>query len=400
MSQDKPGIGGPLGERDFMKYVSSEDPRRVKFLLEQAPRLADLGVVPMWELKGDDLSGGWVRRAYELIEPFGGKFTWHPSQKLTRAFTDPEASKEITRRIAEQVEQLRKWGIVLVAVTIHLSPLVTEDPPEDAGDERYYSKFSSIQMMQHLEQQTEVVKELNKRVGGILHVENVDSNQFRDGGCRLPTYLALQSCSWNDLWWMKDRTDCQVTFDVEHGLGAKRFLCREGVFADLPVGVLGPSTSEERWMISNAGYVVRKGEVPVASETVWMLRSALYEPTLSKTDISDYEYLKSVLAQAPSLIHLGGGDQPFEYNVRGEIVIGTHKPNRLDNLSQVIRLEMLVRYGLNRPGFVGWIDEVTGQLDPDKYSPWSSDRPADDDEAKMLSLTSAIEMIKVVKKGG
>lgn len=372
-----PGLGGPIGERDF----AGGEGRRVKFLLGQAPRLDDLGAVPMFELKGDDLSGDWVGRVYDLLKPFGGRLLWHPSQKSTRTLHQG-VSPEL-ERIAGQANQLRqKFG--LAAVTIHCAPAAFREPSPDEGWERYNSPIGAGEMLAHIQAQVEPLKQLNELMGGILHIETVDIANFASGGCRLPTYLALQTGAWDDLDRLSRKTGCSITYDSEHQMCAGNLLYRRRDLAGLPEWEVGDPSDDEYELQRIAGYWLRKGLPP----------AGVPDDDPRDPYFTDFDALRRA-----RLIHLGAAEQA---TVAGKY-LGTHLPWDQNKPEQMELLKGYIRWGLRRSeneGFLGWIDEVVGgKTDPAKYDPWSP-RPEDDEDAKEQSLLAEVAMLERVRAEG
>lgn len=367
------GIGGPLGEGDFKKG------RRVQFMLALAARLHELGFVPMFELKGDDLSGGWVEELYALMKPFGGILTWHWSPKSTKKLGDPsEPISEQLRQMAIRASELQA-SVGLRAVTIHCAPAMAIEPSADVGYERYNSPIEAVEMLAHIERQVEPLRELNMLCGGILQIETVDIANFRDGGFKLPNFLALQTGSWLDLLWLARSAGVEITFDSEHHLCAGNVLMRTREMLDLPIEYNRDATDDELKLLTMTGYYLRKGRPPYSSGEIGMGWF--------------------IVAARPRLFHFGGAVQA--YNDKGEIC--THLPYDRKNKEQMDLLDMQLNWMMVDDNCIGGVTEVVGELyadDPanpghNRYSPWS-ERITDDEEAKEQTILTIIKRLEAL----
>jgi len=372
------GIGGPMGKGDHKKG------RRLAFLLnlfDQNPRLRELGLVPMFELKGDDLSGGWVEELAAKLKPYGGFLTWHWSNGSTKNLgnpIDPVSNKLIEMaKVAKQLHQ----SIGLAAVTIHCAPAASIEPSEDSGLERYNSPIGAKEMLEHIQQQVTPLVFLNWLTGGILNIETVDIANFRDGGHKLPTYLALQTGSWLDLLWLKEQSGVNITFDSEHFNCAYELLYRTNEMAVLPIYDEVEMTYEEEELIQIAGYWLWAGRVPQK----WFEGQ------------TQQELMNAFLKKAqPRLFHFGAATQAF--NGDGEIC--THLPYDSENKEQMKSLDIILEAMMKSENCLGGVIEVVGQLyvdDPNnpghnRYSTWSP-RQSDDELAKEETLELIIKRL-------
>lgn len=364
----KPYFGLPLGEGDFNKR------ERVDYLLDLARRTPNARMLV--ELKGDSLEpGGWIREFHREFAEVGGKMCWHPGPKLTKKLTD--ANGDLTpelQHMAHQADQLRR-GFGLQAVTLHLMPAVQQECSPDAGLERYNSPIGPNDMLDHIRSQVRPLRQLNGLMGGILHIETVDITNFSSGGCRLPTYLALQTGSWLDIKWLVDETHVYVTGDSEHMLCAGNLLQRKRDLAELPrweayvprqsynrLRDLAPAYSDVELLCQITGYWLEQGKPPIAEKDA--------------TRFTLREHLNII---NPHLFHFGGAVQA---NLNG--TLGTHLPYDEANDEQMAILDLQLRC-IKEGWGIGGVVEVVGQLDPARYDPWSP-RIADDELAKRHTL--------------
>lgn len=371
MRKTRPGIGGPFGEGDFNKG------RRLAFMLDLVERITKLGWVPMFELKGDTL-GGWVEELYAQIQPFGGILVWHWSPKSTKKLGDPaEPVPEQLKAMAAEAKRL-KGSVGLAAVTIHCAPAQAIQPGPDAGLERYNSPIDAAEMFGHIMRQIDPIRALNQATGGILHIENVDITNFRDGGCKLPTYLELQTCSGLDLHWLRDQTGVHTTFDSEHLSCAGNLLFRRRDMAALPK-FCDKETVEEAAFAQISGYWLRRGFPPEA---------------MISMDIARFISLAK-----PRLYHFGGAVQA---EING--TIGTHLPLDPENAEQMEALDFQLARIMEDDTAIGAVHEVVGQLyadDPanpghNRYSTWSP-RTEDDELAKEETTLVILDRIEAVQ---
>jgi hypothetical protein len=267
----------------------------------------------------------------------------------------------------------------LRAVTIHCAPAMSIDPPANAGMERYDSPIDGEEMLAHIIQQVEPLRELNELTGGILQIETVDITNFRDGGFKLPTYLQLQTGAWMDLIWLKKQAGVSVTFDSEHHFCAGNVIMRQRDMAVLPFSCLGVPSPEEDELALLCGYWLRRGCVP--------------DP-LMITDIKSF-----ILRAQPRLFHFGAAVQA---EIDGEI--GTHLPYDRQNQEQIDLLDQQLVYMMADNNCLGGVTEVVGRNqyidDPtnhghNRYSQWSP-RESDDELAKEQTLGIIIERLEAL----
>lgn len=359
-TQTKPMLALPMGGQDW------KNGHRWDFLQKHLPILNQLGWTIGVELKGklyDDKLDDWLPECMKAMTESGGRLTWHLPIGATKKLHEG-ISPELAD-MAKFARLLKDYG--LEAVTIHCTPAMSVDPPEDAGMERYNSPISAEEMLKHVKAQVEPLKELNKLTGNILHIENVDPANFRNGGYRVPTYLQLQTGSRLELPWLKREADINTTFDSEHFFCAGNLLERREEFRDLPTDEIVPDNFS---MIS--GYGIVKGRPPVAANNVdW------------------FEFINAI---QPKLFHLGGAIRAID----GWGRIETHLPN-FDYPLAKKALDFELRWIAEHPEVIGGVIEVTGQLEPEKYTEWSP-RPADDEVAKMQTFLTVMDEIERVQK--
>ena len=349
-----PCFGLPLGEGDFRTGS------RVNYLLEMAQQHSKVRMCV--ELKGDSLDpDGWIREFHQQFAPVDGKMLWHPGQKLTRTLVGEDGNlAPALAAMARQANILReRYG--LLAVTIHLVPAVQKEPDPGAGFERYNSPIGARTMLSHIMSQVNPIRQLNEMMGGILHIETVDITNFSSGGCRLPTYLALQTGAWMDLVWLAREAGVRITADSEHMLCAGNLLMRRRDLADVPRWwIVESNEAEEQWALARVtGYFLKEGEAPEA------------------IDATNLETHFEILN--PHLYHFGAAVQA---NLNG--TLGIHLPYDEVNAGQMAILDMQLERIKDGKG-IGGVVEVTGQLDPERYDPWSP-RSSDDEEAKRHTL--------------
>lgn len=366
----KPMLALPMGKDDW------ENGRRWRFLQICQPVLERLGWCIGIEAKGGSLDG-WARECFLAIKKMGGRITLHPPAGIAKGMGDPaNPIPEKLLALAKQVSEFIPLG--LEAVTIHCAPAVLIDPSEDAGLERYNSPIGADEMLTHIQAQVEPLKQLNELMGGILHIENVDIIDFRGGGYRVPTYLALQTGCWKDLVWLKEQAGIQGTFDSEHFFCASNLLVvsqRENQADFRPLTVLISSRLKGEEEFSElAGYRLAKGWPPKA---------------IQEANLEDY-----VEDLEPSLFHLGGATDAVDENGR----IATHQPS-FDNPQAKKALDFELQRTMTHPEVIGCVVEVTGQFQPEKYSEWSP-RVADDEEAKRQTYLAVVNEIEAMQKGG
>lgn len=367
-----PGLGLPYGMQDI-------ESGRLDWLLEQSKLLNELGFVPMVELKGDILTDEFVEDIYQKFKPFGGKITWHWSVGSTKKLGNPE--EPVTEKLLKMATRAKelKEKFNLQAVTIHLAPAVLEEPVTNDWT-RYASQITAHDMLQHINGQILAIRLLNKLSGGILHIENVDANNFI-GGTKLPTYNMMQTGSYLDLKWLKDVADVNCTFDIEHFECAMNLLLKKRDMAIL-VGTpeMKDFTDEEKEFSEISGYLVREGFVPTATFRL------------------DYSSFMRIIK--PRLLHFGAATQAF--NTDNEIT--THLPYNANDVGQMGILDDQLNWLKQNPTCLGAIIEVTGDLYMDDlknpghnaYSPWSP-RIKDDEEAKRSSFCTVMNRIKMLQ---
>lgn len=361
----KPCFGLPLGEGDFNKRD------RVDYLLDLSRRTPNARMLV--ELKGDSIEpDGWIREFHREFYQVGGQMCWHPGTKLTKKMTDVKGilTPEL-QLMAQQADRLRReFG--LLAVTVHLMPAVQEECSPNAGLERYNSPIGAGDMLDHILSQVYPLRQLNRMMGGILHIETLDITNFSSGGCRLPTYLALQTGAWLDLAWLARKTEVHTTADSEHMLCAANLLQRQRDLIDLPEYPvqLMPWGHPQPWdhytdlerLCDITGYWLEQDKPPRA------------EKSAKRFTFRNHLYLIN-----PHLFHFGGAVQA---NLNG--TLGTHLPYDEDNQEQMDILDLQLRR-LKAGWGIGGVVEVVGQLDPARYDPWSP-RIVDDEEAKRNTL--------------
>lgn len=349
----KPCFGLPLGEGDFKKRD------RVDYLLALARQTTNARMLV--EIKGDSLDpDGWVHEFHREFAAVGGQMCWHPGMKLTKKLTDANGflTPEL-QLMAQQAYQLRR-ECGLSAVTLHLMPAVQQECAPDAGLERYNSPIGPKDMLDHIVSQVKPIRQLNELMGGILNIETLDITNFSSAGCRLPTYLALQTGSWMDLKWLADKADVRITADSEHMLCAGNLLMRRRDMREVPISFFWPTEDEQFALANVTGYFLEEGIAP---------QSALDASNL----VDHFEFL------SPHLYHFGGAVQA---NLNG--TLGTHLPYNEDDQEQMDILDLQLRR-LKAGWGIGGVVEVVGQLDPARYDPWSP-RIVDDEEAKRNTL--------------
>src|SRR4030042_2547358 len=326
----------PYGEGDHKAG------HRLNFMKSCIPVLDRLGWCIGIEGKGG--LGDWARDCFPVIKELGGRITFHPPAGIAKGLGNPE--KPIPDKLMEQAELVPEFiKLGLEAYTIHLAPAQASDPPEDMGLERYNSPIGAEQMLEHIKRQVEPLKQLNEMMQGILHIENVDITNFRGGGYRVPTYLALQTGCWLDLLWLRDQTGVKTTIDTEHLFCANNVLRREEDFLKLShsSGVV-PEVMHDLAEIT--GYWLQKDQVPAIAK-----------------DISWDRYI--VLAK-PNLFHFGGAYRAADDEER----IMTHLPIDIRDTRQKKVLDYQLELVASGQG-IGAVIEVCGKLQPDKYSEWS-----------------------------
>jgi len=343
---------------------------RLNFLRKYQSLLGELGWCVGIEAKGPTLEG-WAEDCFREIKLMGGRFVWHLPNAAAKQL-HAGVSDEL-KRMADEASRFKSLG--LEAVTIHCAPAASFDPPEDAGFERYNSPMSAEEMLAHITAQVGPLMELNRLTGGILNIETVDVTNFRGGGYRVPTYLQLQTGCREDLLWLKRQTGVGITFDSEHFLCAGNLLERKADFEELPVDEPGPNDRippAVAELAKTAGYWLRKGSPPTS---------------VASMSLADFvEHAK------PRLFHFGAADRAIDEEGR----IATHLPYDLSQPKQKQLLDWQIRYITRHRGVIGAVIEVTGQLKPEMYSPWSP-RPDDDEEAKKKTYLTVIEEIEALQ---
>ncbi len=367
----------PMGMNDW------EERLRCRFMMSVRPLLAEVGMTFGIELKGGDMPlepGNWVDECCHAVKEAGGVITWHPPAGAAKQLGDSADPPETMVNQAKQAKILHEeFG--LKALIYHLRPAVSVEPAEDAGLERYNSPISAAEMLAHIQKQIEPLRRLNEISGGIISTENVDNCNFREGGHKVPTYLALQTGSWKDASWIKQEAGVMFTLDCEHFYGAQNLLMRR---EDLDVLL--------RWRPNNSqygpltpGYDVR---VMLAELAGYWLEKGLPPLEYSRMGLADFLRLTE-----PQILHLGASRRA----VMKDGTIGTHLPFDIYNEEQMATLDMLLEYFLTHDDCFSAVIEVTGQLDPDKYSRWSP-RPENDEVAKLGSYLTVLDRISIVRK--
>lgn len=360
----------PMGEGDWAKGS------RWDFLKGVLPTLCSYGWTIGVEAKGARL-GGWAEECCRQVREFGGRFTWHPPAGVAEGMGREKTILERLRIVAEDAIACHPLG--LEAVTIHCAPAISKEPAEDAGWERYNSQLTAQEMLCHIIRQVDPLRQLNLMMNELLHIENVDCSQFSGRGYRMPTYLALQTGSWLDLWFLSATAGVKTTFDSEHFYGARCLLTRIPPFDSL-FSAVGPCVGSpvDRAMVAIqaldgiAGYELDEGHPPRTKQDI---------------DLSNYTQLIQ-----PRLYHFGASTMPFDEEGR----INTHLPFSSNDSNQMADLQFQL-YRIMKTNALGAVIEVNGQLEPEKYSPWSP-RPQDDEVAKMLSFLVVCDQIAKLKK--
>lgn len=364
MESRKPALMLPYGIAD---YQSGE---RLNFMKLVRKKLHSCNWTIGFELKGAVISN-WALEACVEIRRLNGRITWHWPQSVSKQMING-LTDEI-RLMAETANQLRVYG--LEAIVLHCAPVVAIDPPEDMGLERYNSPIGARDMLEHIKKQVAILKELNELCGGILCIENVDIIQFREGGYRVPTYLALQTGCWSDLAWLAKAAGINTVFDSEHFKGASNLLCRKGEenFRHFPNISSEMQKDEAIDALANiAGYFLVEGLPPQGCV--------------------DIPYTSRIDNLAPRLFHLGGSIRAVDDNNR----IDTHLPSWDAPMARSI-LDYELLYIESHPECIGAVVEVTGQLEPDKYSTWSP-RPKNDEMAKWMATLEVIDALHNLKR--
>lgn len=373
----QPALMLPMGKDDWEKGA------RWNFLKSCAPILERLGWTIGVELKGalyDEAPNNWLTNCMTVINQLGGRLTWHLPVKATKKLHEGIASE--LEKMGKLALQLQQYG--LEAVTIHCAPVISIDPPEDAGLERYNSPIPAEEMLAHIKAQVEPLKQLNELVGGILNIENVDIIQFRDKGHRIPTYLALQTGCHFDLLWLKNQAGVNTTFDSEHFFSTGNLLHRQGVehnMAHLPE--LDPS------MYYANNKKVNFDALHELADLAWYWLVKGYPPL----GLGELGWGKFIKETEPRLFHLGGGTRAMDDLGR----IETHLPS-FNRSKAKEALDFELCWIMEHPEVIGAVIEVTGQLDPEKYSEWSP-RTYDDEVAKIQTYLVVIDEIEKLQKG-
>lgn len=359
--EQKPMLALPMGKADWEKGS------RWDFLKSCQPILENLGWCIGVELKskGNDTSL-WMKDCIQAVRNLGGRTTWHWPNSVGKELVSDHFSTEVIL-MAKMAKHLKDYG--LEAATIHCAPAVSVDPPEDAGLERYNSPIGATKMFKHIKAQVKPLRRLNELTGGILHIENVDITNFRGGGFRVPTYLQLQTGCWQDLLWLARKSGVKVTFDSEHFFCASNLLGRDKEHNNLPDS-RPTSTKIQRQLADITGYRLGKGYIPA--------------------NLVHYSLNGFIDTVKPRLYHFGGALRSVDEEGR----IATHAP--FDSSSLRGWFQGIIRYQLRRivaTNAVGAVIEVTGQLDPEKYSEWSP-RPLNDEVAKMQTYLTVIDEIE------
>lgn len=371
----------PMGEQDW------EDGSRYGFMCAVLPDLQDIGVTFGVELKGAEMTlepGNWVDRCCQAVTDEDGIVTWHPPAGTAKDLGDSVDPPENMVRQVEQAKILHN-EFSFQALIWHLRPAVSVEPPADADWERYNSPIGAAEMLTHIKRQIVPLRELNEISGGIVSLENVDNCQFRGGGYRVPTYLALQTGSWLDAVWIKKQAGVMFTLDSEHFYGARNLLMRMEDLAALP-----------RWepeeVTTRFGIGFGQGEPTAMAELASITGYFLMQgyPPITRLELNLAKFLN---LNQPRILHLGASHRA----VMEDGTIGTHLPFNIYNDEQMADLDLLLEYFLTHDDCFSAVIEVTGQLDSEKYSRWSP-RPENDELAKWDSSRMVVDRIGIVRK--
>lgn len=364
----KPALMLPMGREDY------EAGDRMNFLRSVRKEVESLGWCIGIQTAGPSLKS-WGYDCFREIQSMGGRIVCHAPDVFGGRGNKEQPPEEQLKEFAEQVRWYKEKGF-LELVTIHLKPIVTEDPPRDAGLDRYNSSIDAAEMLKHLEWHVQFLEKLNRATGGILSIENVSLTNFCEAGHRLPTYLSLRAGGWWDLIWLACLTGVNITFDSEHFIASGNLLERRRDLRELGRWSL-PWTREERDLASITGYRLARG----------------FPPRNIRHLIGMFRF---VSVSHPKLYHLGGAIQDM-VTIDDEQFIDTHRP--IDNRDEYQRHNLdLILKKIVETGAIGAVIEVCGNLQPDKYDPWSP-RPESDEVAKMQSYLTVIDEIDKLQKG-
>lgn len=365
---ERPALMLPMGKRDY------ENGLRMAFLREVQTTLANLGWCVGIESRG---LGDWTDDCFDEIRSLGGRITHHLCDVFSGRGEVGKEPEEQLREEAEQVRRLRPKGMELASM--HLKPVVAQDPPADAGLERYNSPVGAAEMLEHIKSHISFLRDLNEAMDGILSIENVPLTNFSDTGHRLPTYLALRAGCWKDVAWLRNEAAVKTTFDGEHWCSAQNLLRRTGEKNLCSLSRWLPPSSHELTketgeLHSIAGYWLEKDQPPIAYQRIGFL-----------------EYIEMI---QPRLFHLGAATRDVDDEGR----INGHLPFDANNRFHRIVLDALLGI-IRETQAIGAVVEVCGQLEPDKYDPWSP-REEDDEEAKQSSFLAVVRAIEMYQKRG
>ena len=365
MQMLKPALMLPMGKADY------EAGSRMAFLRSVRPILERLGWCIGVEAKGLSLKC-WAKDCFEEIRLLGGRITYHPPDIFSGRGDPQKSFSEILEEIAAQVSWYRRLGLELA--TIHLKPIVTEDPSADAGLERYNSPISAEEMIDHIRLHISFLRKLNVDMGGILSIENVSLTNFCQAGYRVPTHLTLRAGCWWDLIWLKEHAGVNITFDCEHFLSAGNLLARRRDLYGLERLIPIEWTESEKELSGISGYRLVEGFPPKNTQR------AINMPNF-------------INISQPALYHLGGAVRDVDDQGR----IESHLPIDILHSNQKRVLDLNLR-SIMATDAIGVVVEVCGNLLPDKYSPWSP-RPCNDEVAKMQTYLAVIDEIVKLQQG-
>lgn len=360
-NQQRPALMLPMGKKD------SEDGSRMAFLRSMKGKLDEVGWCIGVQAAGPDLRD-WAYDCFQEIRDLGGRITYHLPDVFGGRGDKSQPPEEQLMSLVEQVQWYHDQGLLELA-TLHLKQVITQDPPADAGLERYNSPIDAQEMLEHIKWHVSFLRKLNEAMGGILSIENVPLTNFRQAGHRLPTYLTLRAGSWYDLIWLSRQAGVKITFDIEHFLAAGNLLARGGDLSALP---RGETVFGQEDVAAITGYYLIQGKPPTIAR--WM---------------HSWQFVQDA---RPALYHLGGSRRDTVI-IGGKPMIDTHKP--IDPQDDLHELDLMLR-AIVDTGAIGAVVEVCGNLRPDLYDPCSP-RVEDDDIAKMMSYLAVADRLRVLK---
>ncbi|KKQ18781.1 MAG: hypothetical protein US31_C0002G0126 [Berkelbacteria bacterium GW2011_GWA1_36_9] len=356
----RPMLALPMGRKDWIRGI------RWNFLKSCAPILDKLGWCIGVEVKGLVLEG-WAEDCFNKIKALGGRVTWHPP-------TDAIENMDKMEFVASQANNLIDFG--LEAVTIHLPPLfLTSQPLIETSLKRYNSSVDAGIMLEHIKSQVKILVKLNKKMGGILQIENVSLISWsKDENHRL-TYLALRAGSWLDIAWISKEVGVKTTFDSEHYNSARNLL----------MGMMEDDLCRlSRWRVPSSAKV-GEDAYKLHSITGYWLKKGL--PPVAYRQIGLIDYIE--LTQ-PTLFHLGGGTH--DVNEKGEYT--SHLPIDLCDPYQINTLDLILRK-IRETNAIGAVVEVCGRSEEEWFGYWSP-RIENDEVAKMHTYLTVMNEISRV----